>query len=320
MAKIGYHASHEQFAPEELLELARHAEAAGFRAAMCSDHFHPWSRVQGHSGHAWCWLGAALASTALPFGVVTAPAGGRYHPAVLAQAAATLARMFPQRFWMAAGTGEALNEAVVGAPWPPKPARNERLREAVETMRALWRGEEVNHHGSFAVEQARLYTLPPAPPPVLVAALTPETARWGAQWADGLITISQPRDKLRKLVDAFREGGGEGKPMHLQVKLSYAREEAEALQGAYEQWRTNVFPGEISEDLRTPAQYEALAREVQPQDMYRFVRVSADPGRHLGWLQDDLALGFDHLYLHNVNRAQREFVEAFGERVLPELR
>jgi coenzyme F420-dependent glucose-6-phosphate dehydrogenase len=311
MALVGYHASHEQFAPEALLTLAQRAEGAGFAAAMCSDHFHPWSATQGHSGHAWTWLGAAMASTSLPFGVVNAPVG-RYHPAIIAQAAATLARMFPGRFWMAVGSGEALNEAITGAHWPAKEQRNARLREAVEVMRALWRGEEVSHEGEFTVQRARLYSLPAQPPKLYVAALSEDTARWGAQWADGLITVSMPGDEVRRIVEAFREGGGEGKPMALQVKLSWDADEPAALAGAHAQWKTNVFDGEVSEVLRTPEQYEAAAKFVRPEDVARMVRVSSDLARQEAWLREDLALGFDALYLHNVNTRQDAFVDAVG--------
>src|SRR5690606_26724846 len=191
MARVGYHASHEQFAPDALLRLVQRAEQAGFGAAMCSDHFHPWSSAQGNSGHAWTWLGAAMATTALPFGVVNAP-GGRYHPAVIAQAAATLAVLHGERFWLAVGSGEALNECITGEPWPPQDRRKTRLREAAEVMRALGRGGEVSRFGEVVVDRARLYSLPATPPPLFAAALSPETARWAGGWADGLITVTQP--------------------------------------------------------------------------------------------------------------------------------
>lgn len=319
MALVGFHASHEQFPPGELLRLVQRAESAGFQCAMCSDHFHPWSRAQGNSGHAWTWLGAAMAATKFPFGVVNAPVG-RYHPAVIAQAAATLADMHGDRFWLAAGSGEAINECITGQRWPAKDVRNRRLREAVEVMRALWRGEEVTHHGEFTVERARLYSLPPRPLPVIAAALSPETARWAGDWADGLITISQPRDKLRAVLDAFREGGGEGKPVHLQVKLSWADTEEAAREGTLEQWRTNLFESTVSEDLRTPEQFEAATKFVRAEDLEPAVRISADLSRHLAWLRDDLAMGVDQLLLHNVNRGQAAFIDAFGEKVLPQLR
>ena len=319
MAQVGYHASHEQFPPGELLALVRQAERAGFQAAMCSDHFHPWSEAQGHSGHSWSWLGSALATTTLPFGIVTAPIG-RQHPTLVAQAAATLVDMHGDRFTLAVGSGEALNECITGEPWPPKDRRNRRLLEAVDVMRRLWAGEEVTHRGEFDVEQAKLYSRPATPPPVFVAALTPETARWGAGWADGLITISMPKAELRAVVAAFRDGGGEGKPMHLQVKLSWARDEATALHGAHAQWRTNVLPGEISQELRTPKQFADAAKLVTPEIVAKAVRVAADLQRHVAWLQEDVALGFERLYLHNVNRGQAAFIDAFGADVLPALR
>lgn len=184
----------------------------------------------------------------------------------------------------------------------------------------MWAGEEVNHDGSFAVRRARLYTRPSSPPALLAAALTEDTARWAASWADGLITVSAPRDRLRRLADAFREGGGEGKPMHLQVKLSYDADEAKARRGAHKQWRTNVLSAEASENLCTPQQYEALAAQVTEADVAGAVRISSDTQRHLAWLQEDLALGFERLYLHNVNRTQSAFIDDFGADVLPRLR
>ena len=316
MALFGFHASHEQFSPEELLGLVQRAQAAGFDAAMCSDHFHPWSAAQGHSGHSWSWLGAAMATTTLPFAVVACPTG-RQHPAAVAQAVATLVRMHGDRFTLVAGSGEALNEAITGERWPPKDLRNRRLEEAVQVMRALWRGEEVTHRGAVTVEQAKLYTRPDTPPPVFAAALSPETAGWAAKWADGLVTVSMPQAKLRELVAAFRDGGGDGKPMYLQVKLSYAEDETLARHEAHAQWRTNVLEGEVSQELRTPRQFEDAARHLTVDDVCRAVRVSSDLQRHVDWLAADLELGFERLYLHNVNRRQAEFVDAFGATVLP---
>jgi len=319
---IGYHASHEQFPPGELLALVQRAERAGFGSAMCSDHFHPWSKAQGQSGHAWTWLGSAMATTALPYASVNSPVG-RYHPAVVAQAIATLNAMHDDRYTLIAGSGEALNEAMTCMRWPAKECRNRRLRSAVDAMRALWRGEEVTmlERGlGFRIERARLHTLPASTPRVFVAALSPETARWGAEWADGLVTISMERKKLKPVVDAFREHGGEDKPLWLQVKLSWDKTEDKAMQGAMEQWKTNVLPGEVSEELRTTAQFEAAASLVREEDVRNAVRVSADPQRHIDWLQEDLEMGFERLMLHNVNRSQADFVDAFGERVLPEVR
>ena len=159
MRRIGYHASHEQFSPAELLASVREAGQAGFTAAMSSDHIAPWTE-SGHSGFAWSWLGAALEATSLPFGVVTCPIGFRYHPAILAHAAATLSQMYEGRFWMALGSGEAMNEHVVGAPWPPKAERNARLRSAADIMRALFRGQTVSTDEPIRTHAARLYSLP----------------------------------------------------------------------------------------------------------------------------------------------------------------
>jgi probable non-F420 flavinoid oxidoreductase len=317
--RIGYHASHEQFAPDELLALARRAEECGFDAAMCSDHFHPWSRAQGQSGYAWSWLGAALATTGFGMGVVCAPVG-RYHPIVIAQAVATLEVMFPQRFWLAVGSGEALNEQAAGAPWPGKPARNQRLLEAVEVMRALWRGEKVSHDDGFVVRDARLFTRPDTTPKVLLAALTPETARWGGEWADGIVTLGTPSAPLEEVIAAFRAAGGNHKPVHVQHKLSFADSEEAALQGAWEQWRTNALPVGDSEELRTPEEFEQRAQSLTRDDVARAVYVSADPDEHQHELQRYRGLAVDAVYLHNVNREQDDFIETFRRRVLPALR
>jgi len=319
MTRIGFHASHEQFAPGRLLELAVRAEASGFDAVMCSDHFHPWSHAQGQSGHAWTWLGAAMSKTGCPYGVVNAPVG-RYHPAIIAQAAATLEAMFPGRFWLAVGSGEALNERIVGGTWPGKPERNRRLLEAVDVMRALWRGECVDHQGAFQVEQAQLFTRPEKPPSIFVAALSEATAQWGAPWADGLITVSQSPEKLQPIVDAFRNNGGANKPVYLQIKLSYASDEGMALRGAHEQWATNVLDPALSQDISTPQAYEALAKQVTPEQVAEIVHVSADTQQHVRWLQTYIDMGFDALYLHNVNTWQEAFVDTFSHEVIPYLK
>jgi probable non-F420 flavinoid oxidoreductase len=315
---IGFHASHEQVAPSALLAAAEDAEAAGFSRAMCSDHFSPWSRRQGESGFAWSWLGAALHATQLPFGVVTAP-GQRYHPAVTAQAAATLAELFPGRFWMALGTGEFSNEHITGAGWPNKGERNARLGECVDVIRALFAGDVVDHDGLIRVDRARLWTLPDSPPQLLGAAVSSQTAGWVGGWADGLITIAQPLDTLRRVLAAFREGGGEQKPAALQVHVSWAPDEEQALRIAHDQWRTNVFSPPLCWDLATVEEFDEAARHVRPEDMHAAVLVSADLGRHAARLRELADLGFETIYVHHVGREQRPFIEAFGAHVLPEL-
>jgi len=320
MVTVGYHASHEQLPPSELLAAVQAAEAAGFQAAMCSDHFAPWSERQGHSGHAWAWLGAALQATDLSFGVVTAP-GQRFHPAVAAQAIASLGEMFPGRFWAALGSGEAVNEHITGDRWPDKPTRDARLLECVEVIRRLLAGEEVTHHGLIEVDRARVWSRPPNPPPLIGAAVSESTARIVGGWADGLVTINQPVDVLRRVFEAFREGGGHGKPIYLQVHLSWAEggDEDKALAIAHDQWRSNVFSSELAWNLELPSQFDAAAEFVAPDDVRGSVMVSADPGQHVAWLAEMTALGIDRLYLHHVGQQQQPFIDVFGERVLPEL-
>jgi len=318
MPLIGYHASHEQVDPASLLKAVQAAEKAGFNAAMCSDHFSPWSERQGHSGFAWSWLGAALQSTSLPFGVVNAP-GQRYHPAIVVQAAATLCQMFPDRFWIALGTGEAANEHITGDRWPPKAVHNARLGECVRVMRALLAGETVDHDGLVRVDRARLWTLPDEPPKLIGAAVSVETARWLGQWADGLITVNQSREHLQQMIDAFREGGGQAKPLYLQVHLSYARDENTALDIAHDQWRSNIFAPPACWDLELPAHFDEASRFVRREDMLDAVLVSSEPARFVDWLGELAALGFDGLYLHHVGKAQQDFIQTFGGRVLPQL-
>jgi coenzyme F420-dependent glucose-6-phosphate dehydrogenase len=316
MPIVGYHASHEQYRPSTLLSYVQAAERAGFRAAMCSDHFHPWSEQQGQSGFAVAWLGAALQATALPFGVVNAP-GQRYHPAIVAQAAATLAEMFPDRFWIAVGSGQALNEHITGERWPSKAERNARLEEAAEVMRALWRGETVSHRGHFTVDEAKLYTRPLAPPLLVGAGITPETARWLGGWADGLITVYKPKDELAKVVEAFHEGGGKDKPMRLQMQISYADSDEEAERGAFEQWRPNILDSPVLATLRMPAEFDAAAEYIGPEDLHGAIRISSDLDRHADWIAESFELGFSEILLHCVNRDQERFIRDFGEHVLP---
>jgi coenzyme F420-dependent glucose-6-phosphate dehydrogenase len=317
---VGYHASHEQFAPSELLRLARQADAAGFPIALNSDHFHPWTEAQGQSGFAWSWMGAALATTRFgSIGVVNAP-GQRYHPAIIAQALATLCEMFEGRAWAALGSGEAINEAITGERWPAKHERNARLAECVDVMRALFRGEEVTHRGLITVEQARLFTRPAEPPLLAGAAVTPETAGWVASWADALITVSQPREQLARVVDAFRRGGGERKPMFVKVQLSWAPSSEQARAAAAQHWGSNAAPSAILAELRSCAQFSALSRALKPEALSDAVRISSDLSQQLAWLAEDQRMGFDRVFLHNVGTNQAEFIDAFGARVLPQLK
>ncbi len=318
MVTVGLHVSHEQLAPDVGLAAVRHASASGFQAAMCSDHLAPWSERQGESGFAWSWLGAALQATQLPFGVVTSP-GQRYHPAVLAQAIATLGQMFPGRFWAALGSGEAMNEHVTGQRWPSKSVRDARLLECVEVIRALLRGEEVEHDGLVRVDRARLWSLPTRPPPLLGAAVSATTAASVGRWADGLITINQPLHLLEAAIAAFRDAGGAGKRVCVQVHLSWAENHERATDIAFDQWRSNVFSSELNWNLELVEQFDAAAEKVRPEDLDGPVLISSDLGWHVDQLASIAALGVDELYLHHVGKEQQDFVDAFADEVIPRL-
>jgi probable non-F420 flavinoid oxidoreductase len=317
MGTVGIHASHELFPPGELLARVRRAERAGFAAAMCSDHFHPWVPSQGNSGFSFAWLGAALQAMAFPLGTICCPFG-RYHPAVVAQAAATLADMFPGRFWLAVGTGQALNESITGAAWPDKPERRATLREAVDVIRALWAGEAVTHTGRVRVRDAKLYTKPATRPLLFGAAVTAETAEWVGGWADGLLTVSAEPKGLREVADAFRRGGGAGKPMYLQAMVGYDADEERAWQSAAARWPIAVLGQDELQSLPTPDAMAAAAGRVTAADLKdKGLRVSADLKRHADWIAGDLALGFERVFLHPVGPDPDRFIDVFGEKVLP---
>jgi G6PDH family F420-dependent oxidoreductase len=253
----------------------------------------------------------------MSFGTVCAP-GQRYHPAVIAQAAATLAEMFPGRFWLAVGSGEALNESITGHAWPPKTERNLRLSESARIIRALWAGDTVTTGGSVVTNAARLYSRPQHPPLLLGAALTAETAKWVGSWADGLITVAGPRDDMRRVADAFRETAGDVKPLFLQVAVAFARTDSEAFWAAHDQWRHCAVPPAQLADLSSPAAFDRASADIDSRAVLLHVRVSSDIRRHLEWLHQDCNLGFRRIYLHNVARDHQErFIEACAERVIP---
>jgi probable non-F420 flavinoid oxidoreductase len=309
---IGYHASHEQFGPADLLGYVQLAEAAGFAAAKSSDHWQPWTDRQGEAGFAWSWLGAALQATRLPFGSITAP-GYRYHPAIIAQAAATLGLMFEDRFWLALGSGEAINEAMTGLPWPEKARRNAVLLECFEVIKALFAGETVTHRGSVTVVEARLYSRPARPVPLYAAALSAATARFAGGWAEGLLTTGGHHpDAVRRVIDAFREGGGEGKPVVLQCALSWAGSEAEAVRQAIGQWGHCIIGGDVVADLRRPADFDEVTRRADEADLRRVLPIAASLAFHEDWIGRLLELGVAELHLHQVGRNQQAFIETFG--------
>lgn len=322
MTRYSYHVSHEQHSPRHLLRYVQLAEAAGFDAAFSSDHLQPWGPAQGHSGFTWSWLGAALQATQrLQFSAITVPGGWRYHPVVLTQAIATLALMYPGRLpWVALGSGEAVNEACVGAGWPGKPERQQRLQKAALAMRALMAGERVSQPAPVAIDDARVWSRPETPVPLIGAATSADTARWVGGWADGLLTIAPRFEELQAIVRAFREGGGEGKPVHVKVDVCWAPSDGEALQAAHAQWRYNAAPGHANEDARQPEDFDRLTRHVTPEEMRQHVFISHELDAHVEYLRQWASIGASTLDIHQVAGDQPAFIQRFGERVLPALR
>lgn len=317
--KIGFHASHEQFTPRHLLQLVQKAEQAGFQAVLSSDHFHPWSDKQGESGFAWSWLGAAMQATNLEYGIVNAP-GQRYHPAIIAQAVATLDQMFPGRFFLCSGSGQLLNENITGEQWPPKRDRNQRLQESVEVMRRLWQEEDyLNHKGMFTVERAKLFTKPTHIPTVFGAAITKRTAAWLSSWADGMITISKPVEELEKMIQAFKGTDETNKPMALKVQISYDKSPEKALEGAWEQWKNNIFPSKLIADIDSPEKFDALGMNTRKEDLEKHVIIGSDADTFIKKIKEFEKLGFEKIIIHNVNKEQENYIDFFEKEVLPNL-
>jgi coenzyme F420-dependent glucose-6-phosphate dehydrogenase len=322
---VGYAAMLEQFHPTEMVELCATAEQAGFQGVMAADHFQPWVPAQGHAAFVWSVLAAVGARTTGDLGPgVTCPSF-RFHPAVVAQAAATTEAMYPGRSWLGLGSGEALNEHIVGGYWPEAPARLARMWEAIDIIRRLFSGKDVKHSGDhFVLETTRLWTMPDTPPPILVATAGPVTARRTGRTADGIITPGASTDKLAALLGRFAEGAREaGKdpdlmPKVLQLHLSWAPTDEEALTNALTEWPNGgmKFP---KQDIRSPFDFEQMAKLVRPEDFQGRMVISSEPEQHRREIQTFLDLGFDRIYLHNVGRNQREWIDVFAKDVLPQL-
>jgi coenzyme F420-dependent glucose-6-phosphate dehydrogenase len=326
---VGYAAALEQFHPTEVIQLAEHAESHGFSGVMAADHFQPWVPAQGQSAFVWNVLSALGERTTGDLGPgVTAPTF-RWHPAMVAQASATLAAMYPGRHWLGLGSGEALNEHVVAGYWPEAPERINRMFEAIEVITKLFSGslagKDVKHSGQFyRLESTRLWTMPDVPPEILVATAGPVTAKRAGRHADGLITVGAPLEKISGLFTRFAEGARDaGKnpdtmPKVLQVHLSWAETDEAALANAMTQWPNGgmKFP---KGDIRSPFDFEQMAKLVRPEDFAGRMVIAADPDVHRAELQKYVDLGFDRIYLHNVGRNQREWIETFGRDVLPRL-
>jgi G6PDH family F420-dependent oxidoreductase len=317
MVEYGYAISSEEHAPKDLVRNARCAEEVGFSYALISDHYHPWVDAQGHSPFVWNIIGGIAAVTSqLRLGTgVTCPIM-RVHPAVMAQAAATSAAMMPGRFFFGVGTGEALNEHILGDHWPMIAVRQEMLTEAVEIIRELWKGEEVNHWGEFyTVENARIYTLPDPLPPIYLAASGSTTAELAGEIGDGLISTKADQS----LVEAFEQNGGRGKPMYGKVTVCWADTEEEALDVVYRIWPTASIPGSLHADLPTPAHFEEAAQMLKKEDLRKEMVLGPDPQQHIGKIREMAEAGFDHVYVHQVGPDQEGFFRFYQKEILPRL-
>ncbi len=327
--RVGYAAMLEQFAPSEAVALSAYAEEHGFSGVMAADHFQPWVPRQGQSSFVWNVLTAIGERTRGDFGPgVTAPSF-RWHPAMVAQASATLGAMYPGRHWLGLGSGEALNEHILGGYWPEAPERINRMFEAIDVINKLFTaslaGKDVKHSGTFfKLESTRLWTMPAEAPPVLVATAGPVTARRAGRTVDGLITVGAPLEKISGLFAKFDEGAREaGKnpstmPRVLQLHLSWAPTDEEAMANALHEWPNGGmrFP---KADIRSPFEFEQIAKMVRPEDFDGRLVISSDPDVHRAHIQRFADLGFDTIYLHNVGRNQREWIDVFGRDVLPKL-
>ena len=326
---VGYAAMLEQFGPQEVVGYQVLAEQHGFSGCMAADHFQPWVPAQGEAAFVWNVLTAVGERTRGDLGPgVTCPSF-RFHPAMVAQAAATLAAMYPGRSWLGVGSGEALNEHVIAGYWPEAGERSLRMFEAIEVIKKLFdaslAGKDVKHEGRFfKLESTRLWTMPEQAPPILVATAGPINARKTGRFADGIITVGAPLEKIGGLFDRFAEGAREaGKdpdtmPKVLQLHLSWAPTDEQALANAMDQWPNGGmrFP---KADIRSPLDFEQIAKLVRPEDFEGRMVISADPDVHRAAIQRYVDLGFDRVYLHNVGRNQAEWIELFGREVVPKL-
>jgi G6PDH family F420-dependent oxidoreductase len=307
--------STEEHKPLDLIEHAISAEEVGFTYTLISDHFHPWTDRQGESPFVWAVIGGIASRTdSIRIGTgVTCPTI-RLHPAIVAQAAATAATMLPGRFFLGVGTGENLNEHVLGDRWPATEIRREMLEEAIDVMRTLWSGELTSHRGRhYTVENARIYTLPDDAIEVMVAASGPEAAELAGRVGDGFIGVAPDAE----LIDAFDSAGGDGKPRFGQVTVCWAETEDEARRTAFEWWPNAALKGTLSQELPLPSHFEAAAEMVTEDDVAEVVACGPDPARHLEMIEKYAEAGYDHVYVHQVGPDQLGFLDFCRREILP---
>jgi G6PDH family F420-dependent oxidoreductase len=314
VTRIGYVLSCEEFGPQDLVAQARAAEDAGFEALWISDHFHPWTDAQGQSPFVWSVIGALSQATRLPVTVAVTCPTVRIHPAIIAQAAATSAVLCEGRFVLGVGSGEALNEHILGDVWPTTDVRLEMLEEAVHVIRTLWSGEFVTHRGRhYTVDHARIYTRPPQPPPIYVSGFGPKSIALAARIGDGYITTKPHPDAVR----AFRDGGGGDKPVQGAFKGCYAEHEDEAVRVAHERWPNSALPGELAQVLPSPRHFEQAAQLLSPDEIRNLFVCGSDPEAHLAQIDTYVKAGFDEVYVTNIGPYHEGFFRMYAEHVLP---
>lgn len=315
MVQLGYALSSEEARPNDLVRHARDAEATGFGYALISDHFHPWMDAQGHSPLVWSVLGGiAQATDRLEIGTgVTCPLI-RIHPAIIAQAAATVADMMPGRFFLGLGTGEYLNEHITGAQWPPIEKRQEMLVESVGIIRDMWQGGYTTHYGDFyTVENARLYTLPEQLPPIYLAASGPSSAELAGQHGDGLISTAPDA----AIVDTYHSASRKPGPVYGQLTVCWAKTEDDAVQTALKYWGYTGIPGQISQELALPQYFQEAAQLVTPEIIKKSVVCGPEPQAYLDKIEEFAQAGFSHVYLHQVGPDQAGFFAFAKQHLLP---
>ncbi len=317
MPELGYALASEEHTPNDLVANARRAEEVGFTFALVSDHYHPWLDSQGHSPFVWSVIGGiAHATDRLRLGTgVTCPTM-RIHPAIVAQAAATSAAMMPGRFFLGVGTGENLNEHILGDHWPAPDERLEMLEEAVEVMRMLWEGGYQTHRGKhYTVEKARLYTLPDEPVSVAIAAAAPLAAELAGRIGDAFVGVAPEKE----LVDEFESSGGKDKPRYGQLTVCWASSEDEAKKTAYEVWSNAAVKGDLSQELPLPEHFEQAAGMVSLDDVAEMVVCGPDAERHVEKIREYDQAGYDHVYIHQVGRDQEGFFRFYEREILPKI-
>jgi G6PDH family F420-dependent oxidoreductase len=317
MVQLGYKLSSEEFGPRELVDNARRAEEAGFTFALISDHFHPWIDAQGQSPFVWAVLGGiAEATERLRVGTgVTCPTV-RIHPAIIAQAAATVALMFEGRFFLGVGTGENLNEHVVGQRWPATHIRQEMLEEAIEVIRLLWRGGLQSHRGRhYVVEAARLYSRPNTPPPIMLAVGGPRGAELAGRIGDGMVGTDPRADSIK----AFERAGGRRKPRYGELTVCWAASEAEAKKVARKVWPITAVAGPLHWELPLPSHFEAAVADVDEETVANEIVCGPDPDKHLEKIHEYAKAGYDHVCIHQVGPDQAGFMDFCAREILPNI-